>query len=381
MLNKSQEITDLTICRALFAAWVFVYHVDLHAQFSNAVWRGANLVQHGYLGVDGFFILSGLLLAKLHEEFGRSIAGSVRFWGKRLARIYPVHLATLAILVCLVIGGRIIGLHANDPGRFSFLSLLQNLTLLQGWGFGPQWTWNYPSWSISSEWAGYLLFPVIMFTLGQMPAIVAGQFNLFGLPLLAIIAIWSGHALNVSYTDALPRFFIEFIWGIAAARLVPLFADALPTAILSFAGCALTILGIFLGHDAFTVFGLWFTLTSLSMHADAERKPVFSKLIWLRPLGLISYSFYMSFGIAELLMAQIFDHAGWDPASQKLVYIAAMTALTLILAVALHVAVEKPFRRLGDHWLREPAKAEVIPPGRAGAAIGRITPQKMAVRK
>ncbi len=333
------------------------------------------------MGVDGFFILSGLLLAKLHQEFSRSIAGLVRFWGKRLARIYPVHLATLVILIGLVIGGRIVGLHANDSGRFSFLSLLQNLTLLQGWGFGPQWTWNYPSWSISSEWAGYLLFPVIMFAFGQMPTIVVGQFALFALPLLGIIALWSGHGLNVSYTDALPRFFVEFIWGIVSARLIPAFADALPTAVLTFVGCGLTALGILIGYDAFTVFGLWFTLVALSMHADSERKPLFGKLAWLRPLGLISYSFYMSFGIAELLMAQIFDRAGWDPASLKLVYVAAMTALTLILAVALHIAVEKPFRRLGDHWLKEPAKAEVIPPGRAGTPIGRITPQKMAVRK
>ncbi len=381
MVNKTQEITDLTICRALFASWVFLYHVDLHAQFAGDLGPAHNLVQHGYLGVDGFFILSGLLLAKLHQEFSRSIEGSLRFWGKRLARIYPVHLATLAILIALVVVGRLAGLHANEPGRFSFLSLLQNLALLQGWGFGPQWTWNYPSWSISSEWAGYLLFPVIIFTLGRMPTIVVGQFILFALPLLAIIGLWSGHGLNVSYTDALPRFFVEFIWGIVSARLVPAFADALPTAVLALIGGGLTLWGVYLGYDAFSAFGLWFMLVSLSMHADSERKPILKSLAWARPLGLISYSFYMSFGIAELLMAQIFDHAGWDPANMKLVYLAAMTALTLILAMALHVLVEKPCRRLGDHWLKKPAQAEILPPGRAGAPIGRIRPQKMAARK
>ena len=65
-----------------------------------SAWLGpfSGLIRHGYLGVDGFFILSGLILARVHPELSRSAKGAFKFWGKRLARIYPVHLATLLIL-------------------------------------------------------------------------------------------------------------------------------------------------------------------------------------------------------------------------------------------------------------------------------------------
>ena len=53
-----QEITDLTIARAIFAAWVFIYHVDLYLNFSAWLGPFAGLIRHGYMGVDGFFILS-----------------------------------------------------------------------------------------------------------------------------------------------------------------------------------------------------------------------------------------------------------------------------------------------------------------------------------
>jgi peptidoglycan/LPS O-acetylase OafA/YrhL len=59
----------------------------------------------------------------------------------------------------------------------------------------------------------------------------------------------------------------------------------------------------------------------------------------------------MSFGIIEMVLAVLFRHLGQDPANAKLIYAGAMTGLTFILAVLLHVAVETPCRRLGDRLL------------------------------
>ena len=113
-MNTKQELTDLTVCRAVFALWVFVYHVDLYLNFSRFLGPAADLIRHGYLGVDGFFILSGLILARVHPEFNGyvnpkeafaapglklpSIRAVSCFLSKRLARLYPVHLATIVIL-------------------------------------------------------------------------------------------------------------------------------------------------------------------------------------------------------------------------------------------------------------------------------------------
>ncbi len=219
-MDTRQEISDLTCCRGLFAAWVFIYHVNLHAQFSLG--PAARLIQRGYLGVDGFFVLSGLILARVHPELSRSTATARRFWGKRLARVYPVHLAIIVLLSVLLLAGLSAGIAPQDPTRFTLGSLIENLLLIQGWGLGDGWSWNYPSWSVSTEWAGYLLFPFLWFGLGLCNAVVLGQIAIICFPVLGLVAFVSGHGLNVSLVDALPRFLPEFIWGMCTARLVPI---------------------------------------------------------------------------------------------------------------------------------------------------------------
>jgi peptidoglycan/LPS O-acetylase OafA/YrhL len=355
-MNPKQEITDLTVCRAVFAAWVFIYHVDLHAQFSGWLGPARGLIQHGYLGVDGFFMLSGLILARVHPELAGTFHGTLRFLGKRLARIYPVHLAVIIILAVLFLTGLGLGFVPRDPQRFTATSLIENLLLIQGWGFSETLAWNYPSWSVSTEWAGYLAFPFLWFFLGSWRPIIPGQIILICMTSLGFIAFISGHGLNLTYAGALLRFFPEFIIGMATIRLVPINADYAPAKWLTIIGFAAALAGAAFRLDIMAVLGLWLVLSALAMNNDAERPPIFGKAVLPRFLGRLSYAFYMSFGTIELILAQLFRQEGWDPAGEKLLYMAAMTILTLALALILHVFVEIPCRRLGDKLLtlREP---------------------------
>jgi peptidoglycan/LPS O-acetylase OafA/YrhL len=370
-----REMTDLTVCRAFLAGWVFLYHVDLYAQFAQHLGPFAGLVRHGYMGVDGFFILSGLILPRVHREFMASpFRGAWRFWGKRLARLYPVHLVTILILLAVVGVGTGMGMAPRDPARFGHLALLQNLLLLQGWGFGPHWTWNYPSWSISAEWAGYLLFPILWFAMAHFDIFVVVQFVILPVPLLGIMSHLSGHGLNLTGIDVLPRFFLEFIPGIALSYLVPVVADAVAPAKLAASGLAIALLGAACGWDLMIVMGLALALWSLTMQADAERAPVFPKAGILRWLGQISYSFYMSFALAELLLAQIFRRHGWAPADHALLFALGMTGATLILALALYYIIERPCRRLADRLLVAPPPA----PPKGGLKIGTMAGKRKA---
>ncbi len=172
--------------------------------------------------------------------------------------------------------------------------------------------------------------------------------------MLGVLVANSGQQLNVTFTDALPRFFLEFIAGMTTMRLVPFWADMSPTASITVLGGIVTAVGAVVGIDLLAACGLWLALTGLAMRADAERPPLFGRRPVLRGLGLLSYSFYMSFGISELLLAQLFRHQGWDPHLNRLAYAAAMTLLTLLLAMLLYTLVEQPCRRLSDRWLLKP---------------------------
>jgi peptidoglycan/LPS O-acetylase OafA/YrhL len=354
-MNAKLEITDLTACRAAFAAWVFTYHVDLYLNFSAWLGPFAGLVRRGYLGVDGFFMLSGMILARVHPELATSTAGTFSFLGKRLARIYPLHLATILILAALFLAGVEGGVTPRDPSRFAWPSLLQNLTLIQGWGFANQGAWNYPSWSVSTEWAGYLLFPVLSLLLSYFEEIVSIQVVVIAFTVLGLIMTRHGYNLNLSFAEGLFRFFPEFILGMATSRVVPGVADAIPCRGLALLGATLIFIFLWGGLDVFTVIGIWMILFAFTMQSDAQRPPVLGRAPVLRWLGLLSYAFYMSFAIAELLVTQWFRYESWLPASHPGIFAASMLAITFALAVFLHITIELPCRRAADRWLDRPA--------------------------
>jgi len=352
-MDPKREITDLTVCRAFFAAWVFIYHIDLHAQFSAYLGPAAGLIRHGYLGVDGFFLLSGMILARVHPELAYHPEGALRFWGKRLARIYPVHLAVILILGVLLLTGLGLGFAPRDPQRFTAASLIENLLLIQGWGFTNPLAWNYPAWSVSTEWAGYIAFPALWYYFGRWRPIIPGQTLIIAMTVIGTLA-FEMDGLNLTGGFGMLRFFSEFLIGMTTIRLVPINADYMPSNVLTRVGIAVALFGALIGVDSLAALGLWLLLAALIMQEDAERPPIFGRAVFLRFLGRLSYAFYMSFGTIELILAALFRHQGWDPSSQKLLYAVGMTVLTFALALILHVFVETPCRRAFDRWLTPP---------------------------
>jgi peptidoglycan/LPS O-acetylase OafA/YrhL len=273
-MRASREITDLTACRALFAAWVFAYHVDLYLGLSHRLGPFAGLLGRGYLGVDGFFLLSGLILARTHPEFapgapGRFAPKSWRFLTKRLARIYPVHVATLGLLVVLLLLAQAQGFSPRVASRFGLVPLVQNLLLIQGWGLADAGNWNYPSWSISTEWAGYLAFPVLWRALCWCEAMVAGPLVLVGFLLLGLLVSWHHQSVNLGFSQGLLRFFPEFLIGMGTARLLPHVAGNVPARGLALAGVALIAAGAGARLDFFAVLGLWLLLTACAAQHEA----------------------------------------------------------------------------------------------------------------
>jgi peptidoglycan/LPS O-acetylase OafA/YrhL len=94
------------------------------------------------------------------------------------------------------------------------------------------------------------------------------------------------------------------------------------------------------------------------MQADTGLPAMLGRRPVLNWLGKRSYSFYMTFSIAELLMCQYFRRNGWVPASHGLVFALGMLVITLALAVSLYTTVEVPCRRLADRWLMLPVPAK-----------------------
>lgn len=151
-------ISPLTSLRFLFALMVFGAHIyTIDPYFDHLFYK------EGFVGVNFFFILSGFIIAYTYRDRLLEQKSTLReFWVARIARIYPLHLLTLGISVC--VGGYISGDLIDWIKHF-----VANLFLLQP--FIPAadyfFSFNSPSWSLGCEQLFYFLFPFIIGCLGK----------------------------------------------------------------------------------------------------------------------------------------------------------------------------------------------------------------------
>jgi peptidoglycan/LPS O-acetylase OafA/YrhL len=350
-----KHITDLTCCRALFAGWVFAYHLNLQAEYASFLGPVGTFVRHGSLGVDGFFILSGMILAHAHPTLAPSLNESKQFWAKRLVRIYPVHIVTIAALGAMIGAGAVFGLHPREPDRFGLDELLRHVALLHAWGFSDRWAWNYPSWSISAEWGGYLLFPFLWAMLRRQNG--TGLAILLPFTFVGVVAcqyLARSQDLSLTYDGGLLRLFPEFIAGMAIIPLLPLLPKGLSGRAVAGFGAVATVAGAIADLPSMTILGLWFALAGLMLAGEQGRPKLLGRVPGMRWLGEVSYSFYMSFALVETLQATIWRRLGVAAAQQPALYVLTTTALTLLVATTLWWWVERPSLRAFAAWSRRP---------------------------
>ena len=149
------ELRQLTGARGIAALAVVLYHLRLSIAGLPA--PVVAVLAKGYLAVDFFFLLSGFVIWLAWHD--RLPAETPRFWQKRVARIWPLHLLMLGVAVALA---AMQAMRGHPDPAFPWAELPLQLLLLQQWGTTSALHWNDPAWSISAELAAYLLFPLLI---------------------------------------------------------------------------------------------------------------------------------------------------------------------------------------------------------------------------
>lgn len=167
--------------RGLCALWVVLYHFRAVSHAYDWLW-----VRTGDIAVDFFFVLSGFVLTHAYGQGLDSNAARLQFLIRRIGRLYPLHLVTLATVLLLETarwtGTLLTGSSMGRPafsGDTNIWAVPANILLVHAWGMFRDFTWNIPSWSISVEWALCLAFAVT--SIAKRPILTAFILAIVGL--------------------------------------------------------------------------------------------------------------------------------------------------------------------------------------------------------
>lgn len=164
--NPIAYITTLTPLRGIAALLVVIFHSNLMLQ--TFLPPGiTDLVGLGWLWVDFFFILSGFIMMYVYgQTFEKSVnkTNFLKYAGARFARVYPLNLVTMLIALSLAIYIRVIadGLDSFFDAMLNPWAAPASALFLQGMHLFEAAPLNTPSWSLSTEWWMYMIFPFLV---------------------------------------------------------------------------------------------------------------------------------------------------------------------------------------------------------------------------
>lgn len=342
-----RHLDALTGIRGIAAWGVVLYHIRLSLTALLPAPVIAALAK-GYLAVDLFFILSGFVIwynyaARL--QTGGWEQARLFLW-RRFARVWPLHGAILAVFIgfaaLLLATGR-------DASGYPLAELPLHVLLIQNWGLTHDLAWNHPAWSISTEFAAYLMFPLLVFA--------ARWERLPSAALLALAALLAGglHLLFAATGRAtlgadipatgLWRCLAGFAMGMILCLLWQRWQavrHAGPLAGLACAGIVAAAFALGLPETAWVPAAFFTGLLALALGRGVLVRVIGGKtLTWL---GEVSYSTYLAHFLLFILYKLAFVDAslqlGWAG-------LAGFLALVLAASAGLYYGLEKPAQR----WL------------------------------
>lgn len=351
------RVDSLTGVRGVAALSVMVYHLPQHSVF--AAFR-IPLFDRAYLCVDLFFVLSGFVMAIGYRDMldARPSAGRyAAFLRHRLARVFPLHLVvTLAFLLRSVVDV------SGDGAPIGAGDVAANLLMIQSWGLGTT-ALAGNSWSVSTEWVAYLLFPLL--AVGVRSPLRWGL-AVVAIALLALVAT-SGIGVRgsmdvVQRTSLLPvlRCLGSFILGMLAQRIAD--RPGVRALLGGDGGFAVTVALIAAallipGGDLIVVL-LLPVLILCCYHQGRVVRAVLANPVSLG-LGIISYSLYLWHPLLRDVVGRIVTilHGRGIVQLDTIAYVA-LLAGTIAFCAASYRWIEQP----GHRWILRRRRDRPVPP-------------------
>jgi len=350
--------------RGIAAVSIVVHHFVISKTFDvvypEKAWIDIPFFHNAWLFVDLFFVLSGMVISLSYAQADFGTFSLREFMTRRLARIYPLHIVMLLVLLALrllrlgLVAG---GVVATPPAEFEVnnaYSFFLNVFLLQSLGFLNYLSWNGPSWSISTEFYTYLFFGLVLLCarqVGSRMLFLVLSFLLAICSWLLIVFVLGRHSLDSHYEFGLIRCVISFFMGVLTVKAASSLSQkhhepTLAQSLLQISALLVSLLLVDLvgeRREISLVAPLAFAILLGSLMAFPRAWPLPSllaipPLVWL---GKRSYSIYMVHAAVLLLL----EYAARGIAHRLQVLDSAIpglpATLNLLLLVALVLALSE----------------------------------------
>jgi peptidoglycan/LPS O-acetylase OafA/YrhL len=289
-----QYRADVDGLRAVAVLPVLFFHVGLPG------------TSGGYVGVDVFFVISGFLITSiLHQEMLGRRFSIVRFYERRVRRLWPALVVVIAASILLSYFLLLPSLLKDFGQSLVAVTVFASNVLF----FGEAGYFDGPAelkpllhtWSLAVEEQFYVFFPPFLWLLHRFAkrAIAGALVVVCVLSLVASVVVLERHQSAVFYL--LPFRAWEMLFGsLLAIGIIPAFRDARIASVSGLAGLAMILVPVAV-YDSSTPFpGLMAVVpclgTAMIIHAGMTPGGWAAKVLSLSPMvfvGKISYSLYL----------------------------------------------------------------------------------------
>jgi peptidoglycan/LPS O-acetylase OafA/YrhL len=335
----------LDALRILASAGIVILHYANYIEDTAAGHFVYSYTQHFNLFVDLFFTISGFVIASQYLARVGNGASIGRFLWRRLARIYPLHIATLAFYVLIAALLHLGFVRVENAARYPLSDIPAQILLLHAFN-GDRLTFNFPSWSLSAEMFCYVLFPLVAFVGLRRPKLVIALAVAAAVGNTLFVHLWR----TSQWPDwinrggefrALPAFFLGMALCLFRERIarVPLGVILLPAFLLFIvAGWAFPVMASL---------GLIYLIAIAAVHCDVAKVSTPLARLGLGRWAYLTYSTYMLHMPVATFVVTVLGRFLPHPAGMPLALVLVAMVVLVFVSMASFRLFEDPIRR----WL------------------------------